>query len=62
VDVFTSQRFGGNPLAVFPDARGLSDADMQALAREFNLSETTFVLPPSDAANTRAGAHFHPGL
>lgn len=52
VDVFTDRRFGGNPLAVFPDARGLSDADMQALAAEFNLSETTFVLPPEDPANT----------
>jgi trans-2,3-dihydro-3-hydroxyanthranilate isomerase len=52
VDVFTEKRFGGNPLAVFPDARGMSDADMQALAAEFNLSETTFVLPPADAANS----------
>jgi trans-2,3-dihydro-3-hydroxyanthranilate isomerase len=52
VDVFTDRRFGGNPLAVFPDARGLSDGDMQALAAEFNLSETTFVLPPEDPANT----------
>jgi trans-2,3-dihydro-3-hydroxyanthranilate isomerase len=50
-DVFTDRRFGGNPLAVFPDARGLSDAEMQALAAEMNLSETTFVLPPEDAAN-----------
>ncbi len=48
VDVFTEHRFGGNPLAVFPDARGLSDAQMQALAGEFNLSETTFVLPPDN--------------
>jgi trans-2,3-dihydro-3-hydroxyanthranilate isomerase len=52
VDVFTDRRFGGNPLAVFPDAEGMSDSDMQALAAEFNLSETTFVLPPSDKANT----------
>jgi trans-2,3-dihydro-3-hydroxyanthranilate isomerase len=52
VDVFTDRRFGGNPLAVFPDARGLSDADMQSLAAEFNLSETTFVLPPADPAHT----------
>jgi len=52
VDVFTDRRFGGNPLAVFPDARGLSDADMQALAAEFNLSETTFVLPPDDPSHT----------
>jgi trans-2,3-dihydro-3-hydroxyanthranilate isomerase len=48
VDVFTEQRFGGNPLAVFPDARGLTEAQMQALAAEFNLSETTFVLPPEN--------------
>jgi trans-2,3-dihydro-3-hydroxyanthranilate isomerase len=46
VNVFTGDRFGGNPLAVLPDARGLTDAQMQAIAREFNLSETTFVLPP----------------
>ncbi len=52
VDVFTDRRFGGNPLAVFPDARGLTDAQMQALAAEFNLSETTFVLPPADPAHT----------
>lgn len=52
VDVFTDRRFGGNPLAVFPDARGLSDTEMQALAAEFNLSETTFVLPPEDPANS----------
>jgi trans-2,3-dihydro-3-hydroxyanthranilate isomerase len=52
VDVFTDVRFGGNPLAVFPDASGLSDREMQALAREFNLSETTFVLPPTDPRNT----------
>ncbi len=52
VDVFTDRAFSGNPLAVFPDATGLSDAEMQALAREFNLSETSFVLPPNDPANT----------
>jgi len=52
VDVFTDQRFGGNPLAVFPEAEGLSDPEMQSLAAEFNLSETTFVLPPEDGANT----------
>ncbi len=52
VDVFTDRRFGGNQLAVFPDARGLSDAEMQSLAAEFNLSETTFVLPPDDPAHT----------
>jgi trans-2,3-dihydro-3-hydroxyanthranilate isomerase len=52
VDVFTDRRFGGNPLAVVPDARGLTSAQMQAIATEFNLSETTFVLPPMDASNT----------
>jgi trans-2,3-dihydro-3-hydroxyanthranilate isomerase len=52
LDVFTDTRFGGNPLAVFPDATGLSDAEMQALSAEMNYSETTFVLPPADAANT----------
>ena len=46
VDVFTDVPFGGNPLAVFPDAVGLSDQQMQQLALELNLSETTFVLPP----------------
>ncbi|HEY2512317.1 MAG TPA: PhzF family phenazine biosynthesis protein [Polyangiaceae bacterium] len=45
VDVFADQPFSGNQLAVFPDARGLSDGAMQALARELNLAETTFVLP-----------------
>ena len=47
VDVFTGQPFGGNQLAVFPDAEGLSPATMQALAREFNFAETTFVSPVS---------------
>ncbi len=46
LDVFTRTAFGGNPLAVFTDARGLSDTMMQSIARELNLSETTFVLPP----------------
>jgi trans-2,3-dihydro-3-hydroxyanthranilate isomerase len=52
VDVFTDRALAGNPLAVFPDATGLSDAEMQALARETNLSETTFVLLPSDAGRS----------
>lgn len=51
-DVFTDARFAGNPLAVVMDARGLSSADMQTITREFNLSETTFVLPPEDPAHT----------
>lgn len=52
VDVFTGQRFGGNPLAVFPAAEGIDDSTMQALAAELNYSETTFVLPPENPANT----------
>jgi hypothetical protein len=52
IDVFTSQRLQGNPLSVFTDARGLSDAEMQDLARETNLQETTFVFP-RDAATER---------
>jgi trans-2,3-dihydro-3-hydroxyanthranilate isomerase len=51
VDVFTDRAFGGNPLAVVLDADGLSTAQMQAIASEFNYAETTFVLPPRDAAN-----------
>src|SRR5690606_21985239 len=47
-DVFTAKRFGGNPLAVLPEAAGLSGEAMQRIAREFNYSETTFVLPPDD--------------
>jgi trans-2,3-dihydro-3-hydroxyanthranilate isomerase len=51
-DVFTDRAFGGNPLAVFPDARALSGAHMQEIAREFNLSETVFLLPPQGARHT----------
>lgn len=47
VDVFSKKPFGGNPLAVFPDARDLSSKEMQSLANEMNLSETTFVVPPT---------------
>ena len=60
VDVFTAKKFGGNPLAVFPDADGMSDVEMQKLATEFNLSETTFVLPPADQANTARVRIFNP--
>ncbi len=49
LDVFTSQRFAGNPLAVVLDSEGLDDAAMQRIAKEFNLSETVFVFPPADA-------------
>jgi trans-2,3-dihydro-3-hydroxyanthranilate isomerase len=51
VDVFTDRAFGGNPLAVVLDAEGLSTAQMQAIAAEFNYSETTFVLPPRDKSH-----------
>ena len=60
VDVFTDQAFGGNPLAVVLDAEGLTDAQMQAIAREFGYSESTFVLPPRDAANTARVRIFTP--
>ena len=51
VDVFTRERFAGNPLAVFPDARGIDEATLQKIAAEFGYSEITFVLPPEDPAN-----------
>ncbi len=50
VDVFTALPFGGNPVAVFPEAQGLDDDQLQQIAREMNLSETVFVLPPTDPA------------
>ncbi|TDC20685.1 PhzF family phenazine biosynthesis protein [Streptomyces sp. 8K308] len=59
-DVFTKRALSGNQLAVFPDARGLSDADMLALTREFDFSETTFVLPPDDPAHTCRVRIFNP--
>src|SRR5919108_4268694 len=49
-DVFTNLAFGGNPVAVFPDAVDLSDQELQQIAREMNLSETVYVLPPTDPA------------
>ncbi len=60
VDVFTEVRFGGNPLAVLPDARGLSDAQMQQIAAEFGYSESAFVLPPANPSNTRRVRIFTP--
>jgi len=59
-DVFTDHVHGGNPLAVVPDARGLSDEQMQAITREFNYSETVFVFPPSTKAHTRRVRIFTP--
>ena len=55
LDVFTSTALAGNPLAVFIDGRGLNDGEMQALAREMNLSETTFILPRDPATEAREG-------
>jgi len=55
VDVFTQTPLSGNPLAIFPDARGLNDAEMQALAREMNLSETTFIFPRDAATEGQEG-------
>lgn len=52
LDVFTNTRFAGNPLAVVTDCEGLSASQMQAIAQEFNLSETVFVLDPLDPVNT----------
>jgi len=59
-DVFTETRFSGNPLAIVHGAEGLSEAQMLVLAREFNLSETIFVLPPRDKAHTARVRIFFP--
>ena len=59
-DVFTSTPFGGNQLAIIPDATGLPEADLQRIAREFNFSETTFVFPPNDPAHTARVRIFTP--
>jgi trans-2,3-dihydro-3-hydroxyanthranilate isomerase len=61
LDVFTQQAFGGNQLVVFPDAQGLTDAQMQQIAREFNISETVFLFPPQTPAGTRRARIFTPG-
>ncbi len=60
LDVFTERKFAGNPLAVVGDARGLSTAEMQRIAREFNLSESTFVFPPENPGNTARVKIFTP--
>ncbi|MGH7620178.1 MAG: PhzF family phenazine biosynthesis protein [Gemmatimonadaceae bacterium] len=60
-DVFTDERFGGNQLAVFPDAREIPADLMLHVAREFNYSETTFVLPPDDPSHTARVRIFTPG-
>jgi trans-2,3-dihydro-3-hydroxyanthranilate isomerase len=61
LDVFTERPFEGNPLAVVLDCEGLDDAAMLTITREFNLSETVFVLPPDDAVNSAKVRIFTPG-
>jgi trans-2,3-dihydro-3-hydroxyanthranilate isomerase len=61
LDVFTPVPFGGNQLAVFPDARGIPDEMLLAITREFNYSETTFCYPPDDPAHTKRVRIFTPG-
>ena len=60
-DVFTDTLFGGNQLAVLPDARGLTTEQMAAITREFNYSESTFVFPPENPKHTRRVRIFTPG-
>lgn len=60
-DVFTDRPFGGNQLAILPDARALDEADLQRIAREFNFSETVFLFPPEDPAHTARVRIFTPG-
>ncbi|MGL4638038.1 MAG: PhzF family phenazine biosynthesis protein [Beijerinckiaceae bacterium] len=61
LDVFTDTKMAGNPLAVVHDSEGLDTAAMQAITREFNLSETVFILPPNDPVNTARIRIFTPG-
>jgi trans-2,3-dihydro-3-hydroxyanthranilate isomerase len=61
LDVFTTKRFGGNPLAVVLDADALDTATMQTIAREFNLSETVFVMKPEGPAHSARIRIFTPG-
>ncbi len=60
-DVFTDKPFGGNQLAVFPDAKNIPEDRLQAIAKEFNFSETTFVYPPNNSAHTKRIRIFTPG-
>jgi PhzF family phenazine biosynthesis protein len=61
IDAFTDRLFGGNPAGVVPDARGLDERTMQAIAREMNCSETAFVFPPTRADCTELVRFFTPG-
>ncbi|MFZ4620848.1 MAG: PhzF family phenazine biosynthesis protein [Bacteroidota bacterium] len=60
-DVFTDRQFGGNQLAVFPDASEIPEALLEPITREFNFSETTFVYPPNDPSHTKRVRIFTPG-
>ena len=60
VDVFTDRIFGGNQLAVFLDSDGLTDVEMQSIAREMNLAETTFVFAANTARCRGASTHIYP--
>ena len=60
-DVFTDTKYEGNPLAIVPEADGLDGEDMQCIAREFNLSETVFILPPQNKAHSARVRIFTPG-
>src|ERR1700730_15372066 len=60
VDVFTDRQFGGNPLAVVPNGQNLTASQMQSIATEFNLAETTFVLPPKQSSHTAEVRIFTP--
>jgi len=62
LDVFTNERFGGNPLAVFINGRGLETQTMQSIAKELNLSEVTFVLPPENPDNDWRVRIFTPAI
>ena len=55
-DVFAEAPFGGNPLAVIPDARDLPEGQLQKIAREFNFSESVFLFPPRDTIHTARGS------
>lgn len=61
-DVFTESPFGGNQLAVIPDANSIAEDSLQKIAREFNFSETTFIYPPEDTANTAKVRIFTPTM
>ncbi len=62
LDVFTDRAFCGNPLAVFPEAEGLTDEHMMQIAREMNLSETVFVLKPAIATGSEPHSEGSPSI